>query len=190
MRIHLVKYIGLGVGIFSVLISYLFFGRLQEVYQLLSLGGMIVAGLFYLIILLRKGSARAKLLTTGILFLCVGMLWIVQPVLIKTSYHIYRYSHSRELAEINSILRSKTGQLTITHTEVRGDTTQLTNTEKAKLLALQKKVGAYMILKSEHTISYELWGFLDVRLGLTYHLDGRMPLGSHRATHLTGNWYY
>jgi hypothetical protein len=45
-----------------------------------------------------------------------------------------------------------------------------------------------MILKSKNGIYYELWGFLDVRLGITYWTKKEMPDESFRQ--LKGRWYH
>ena len=65
---------------------------------------------------------------------------------------------------------------------------ELTQTEKQRLLQEKEKLGTYMILKTDSTIYYGLWGFLDVRLGLTYSISGVQPKAQTR--HLTGNWFY
>ena len=105
------------------------------------------------------------------------------------SYSIYLKQHDEELAEVNEILKHKQGDIWILRDSIRAKNgQQISSIEKQRLRQEQEKLGAYMILKTDSTIYYGLWGFLDVRLGLTYSISGRQPNIEYR--HLTDNWFH
>lgn len=63
----------------------------------------------------------------------------------------------------------------------------LTFDEKEKLKRGRKDLGVYMISKTDKGIYYGLWGFLDVRLGITQ-LQTLEQTGD-KYRHLTGSWF-
>jgi hypothetical protein len=81
----------------------------------------------------------------------------------------------------------KQGDITILNDSISKGV-QLTTLESDKLREGRKKLGVYIISKSDNEIYYGLWGFLDVRLGITYLNDIKKPDNNYR--HLTGNWFY
>jgi hypothetical protein len=184
-----VKHIGLVVSIFAVLTSFLFFGRQQETYQLMLLVGLLTSGICFLWILFASGTAKSKFLWTGIVALGVLLNWLTENYFINSSYRIYLYQFRKELAATNDILKNKSGEVWIMNDSlsVKGGP-ELTHTEKQRLLQEKEKLGTYMILKTDSTIYYGLWGFLDVRLGLTYSISGVQP--KEQSRHLTGNWFH
>ena len=188
MRIS-VRHIGLIVGIFSVLISLLFFGRRQDIFQLLSLLGTFTAIICFIWIIFGNGLVRSKLLWVGVVLLAIAIDVIAEPYLIDASYRIYLARHKEVLSDVNKILNSSKGDIW-----VMNDTVSVSNGEgisqenRQQLLEAQKQLGVYMITKSDSTIYYGLWGFLDVRLGITYLTSQTMRPDQYR--HLTGGWYH
>ena len=188
MRIS-VRHIGLIVGIFSVLISLLFFGRRQDIFQLLSILGTLTAGICFVWIIFGKGSVRTKFFWAGIVMLAIAIDVLAEPYLIDTSYRIYLARHKVVLSDVNKILNSTKGDVW-----VMNDTVTVSNGEgispqnRQQLLEAQKKLRVYMITKSDSTIYYGLWGFLDVRLGITYLMSETVLPDQYR--HLTGGWYH
>lgn len=91
------------------------------------------------------------------------------------------------LTEINNILINKQGDITILNDSISKDD-QLTVLESDKLREGRKKLGVSIISKSDNGIYYGLWGFLDVRLGITYLTDKIKADNNYR--HLTGNWFH
>ena len=182
------KYIGLIIGILTVLMSFLFFGRRQDVYQLLLISGLIISFICFLWVLIGKGTIKTKLVWIGIFALGIVLNWLTESYLINTSYRIYLAQHKQDLTKVNEILKNQPGEIWILRdsiTEKSGST--LSSTEKLWLHQEREKLGVYIILKSDSTIYYGLWGFLDVRLGLTFSISGRQLNSQYQ--HLTGSWF-
>jgi hypothetical protein len=181
------KHIGLLIGVVLTFVSFLFFGRQQGTYQILLICGLITAFIFYLIILFGKGHLKTKIFWTVVVSLCTIVQQLTEPFLIDTSYLVYIRQNKNVLTEINNILINKQGDITILNDSIsKGDL--LTTLESDKLREGRKKLGVYIISKSDNGIYYGLWGFLGVRLGITYLTDKIKTDNNYR--HLTGNWFH
>lgn len=182
------KHFLLITGIVTVMVSFLFFGRKHNVYDILLLLGMIIFCISYLWIIVGNDSLKHKLLWTGIAVLGGVTHLLVEPFLIKGSYRIYLAQHEQQLAYINNTLRGKHGEITIYRDSVRAKGTPINGQDKMHLLKAREDVDAYMIYKDHNRIYYGIWGFLDVRIGITYSLSGEKPGSQYH--HITGNWYH
>lgn len=180
--------IGLTLGLFSTIISFLFLGRQQGTYQILLLFGLFVSIIFYLTILFGKETAKSRVAWTLVVLLAGIIQWLTEPILIKSSYLIYLNSNDKELMQVNNILKDKSGEIIILNDEITDKENLLTQNEKDNLIKLRQNLNVYMILKSKNGIYYELWGFLDVRLGITYWTKKEMPDESFRQ--LKDRWYH
>ena len=181
------KHIGLLIGVVLTFVSFLFFGRQQSTYQVLLICGLVTTLIFYLTILFGKGHLKTKIFWTVVVVLCAAVQQLTEPFLIDTSYRVYISQNKNILTEINNILINKQGDITILNDSIsKGD--QLTALESDKLREGQKKLGTYIISKSDKGIYYGLWGFLDVRLGITYWTAIVKP--DNKYQHLTGNWFH
>jgi hypothetical protein len=181
------KHIGLLIGVVLVFVSFLFFGRQQDTYQALLICGLVTALIFYLTILFGKGHLKTKIFWTVVVVLCAVVQQLTEPFLIDTSYRIYISQNKNILTEINNILIKKQGDITILNDSIsKGN--QLTALESDKLREGRKKLGVYIISKSDKGVYYGLWGFLDVRLGITYWTGSVEPDNNYQ--HLTGNWFH
>jgi hypothetical protein len=101
------KQIGLLTGLLLVIISFLFFGRQQDLYQILIIGGLAISFIFFLIILLRKGTVKSKIFWTIVEVVFVVLQRVTEPILIDTSYRIYIRQNKNILSNINNILIQK-----------------------------------------------------------------------------------
>jgi energy-coupling factor transporter transmembrane protein EcfT len=184
-----IKHIGLVIGVVSVLLSFLFFGRQHDTYLLMLTGGLLISMLCFLWILFGKESSRSKLFWVGVVALGIFLNWVTESFLRDTSYRIFIQKKNHELASINNLLRNIPGEVWIMRDSVtEKPRSTLSIGEKQQLNRNFEKLGVYMILKRDSTIYYGLWGFLDVRLGVTYVISGRLPQDQYR--HLLGNWYH
>ena len=181
------KHIGLVLGVLLIFVSFLFFGRQQSTYQVLVICGLVVAIIFYLIILFGKDHLKSKIYWTVVVVLCAICQQVTEPFLIDTSYRVYIWDNENELTEINNILSHKQGDIFILNDSISTGE-HFTKLERDKLREGRKNLGVYMISKSGDKIYYGLWGFLDVRLGITYFID-KPELGANYR-HLTGNWVH
>ena len=181
------KHIGLLIGVILTSVSFLFFGRQQGTYQILNIGGLVTALIFYLTILFGKSHFKIKIFWTLVVVLCAAVQQLTEPFLIDTSYRLYISQNKNVLTEINNILINKQGDITILNDSIsKGDL--LTTLESDKIRDGRKKLDVYIISKSDSGIYYGLWGFLDVRLGVTYLTDKVKQDNNYR--HLTGNWFH
>jgi len=183
-----IKRIGLTLGLFSTIISFLFFGRQHGTYQILLLSGLFVSFIFYLTILFGKESIKLKIIWTLIVMLAGVVQWLTKPLLIKSSYLIYLNSNDEELVAVNNILKDKSGDIYILNNKVTDNSHLLTQTEKDNLVKFRQELNVYMISKTDNGIYYGLWGFLDVRIGLTYWIKSDTP--KENMTKLKDDWCY
>jgi hypothetical protein len=183
------RHIGLIAGMLSILISFLFFGRRQDVYSVLLIIGSFLAILCFLWIIIGKGTIREKMFWTFIVAFGVFLNWLTESYFINASYRIYLSQHSQEMEIVNEILKSKPGRIWILNDSIKEDPAQvLSVSERDRLLQERRKLGVYLISKGDSTIYYGLWGFLDVRLGLTYSISGKKLNGQYK--HLSESWYH
>ncbi|MCB9032734.1 MAG: hypothetical protein H6553_02740 [Chitinophagales bacterium] len=183
-----IKRIGLTLGLFSTIISFLFFGRQQGTYQTLLFFGFLTSFIFYLTILFGKETAKSRIIWTVIVLLVVTIQRLTEPILIKSSYLIYLNSNDEELTTVNNLLKDKHGEITILNNDITDKENLLTQTEKGDLIKLRQDLDIYMITKSNDGIYYGLWGFLDVRLGITYWTKSEAP--NENFKHLKDKWYH
>lgn len=162
------KHIGILAGIALIFVSFLFFGRQQDTYLVLLIGGLATALVFYLIILFGKGNLKPKLFWTAVTVFCAVLQQLTEPILIDTSYRYYITKNQNTLKELNGILLNKKGDVIILNDNVTAKADTLTPDEETKLKEGRKQLGVYMISKFDKGVYYGLWGFLDVRLGITY----------------------
>ena len=184
---HKIKYIGLILGLLSVIISFLFFGRKQETYQLLLYGGLLVSVVFYLAILFSKESTRSKLIWTLVILFSMVVQWLTEPAFVKSSYLIFLKGNQTELTAVNTILINRKGEIDIFKDRINDKDGILTQLEKDNLFKLRQKLDVYIITRSDNEIYYGLCGFLDLRIGITYWTKDEKPDKSYH--NLTDNWY-
>jgi hypothetical protein len=182
-----IKHIGLILGLFLVIISFLFIGRQQQTYLLLLIVGLFVCLVFYLTILFSKGTVKSKLFWTVVIILAATLQWLSEPFLTKSSYLIFLNIHKIELNSVNKILLTKSGAIRITKDDIDDRNNQLTSNEIKELGKLREKLDVYIITKSNDIIYYGLYGFLDLRLGIVYWTKNEKPDNSYHL--LTDNWY-
>jgi hypothetical protein len=183
-----IKHIGLASGLFSTIISFIFFGRQQETYQLLLIGGVFVSLVFFLTILFSKGTIKSKVVLIIVVLFAILIQWLTEPLLIKTSFSIFLNKNIKELTIVNNILSKKTGEISIYNDKISDKLGTLTQSEKENLIKLRKKLNVYIIVKTDNEIYFGLWGFLDVRLGIIHLTKNEKPNISYQ--HLKDNWYY
>jgi hypothetical protein len=182
------RHIGLIIGILAVIFSFLFFGRQHETYHFLLLGGLLVSAISFLSIVLSKDTKKAKFTWSSVVIFAIVVQFLTEPILIDTSYGIYIEQNTEELSQINHILLQKPGSISVFRDSIIDQENLLTIEEKAKLANAIQKTNLYWIYKSDNEVYFGLWGFLDVRLGVTYWADNEAPNETYR--HLSGNWYY
>lgn len=172
----------------AVIFSFLFFARRQVIYDLLLLGGLLVSVICFLSIILGKDTKKAKFTWASVVIFGIVAQFMTEPLLIDSSYRIYIKQHKDELAQINDILLSKPGDISVFRDSVHDEKNLLTVEEKSKLANAIQKINSYWIYKSGDRVYFGLWGFLDERLGITYWVGNEAPNPTYR--HLSGKWYH
>ncbi len=181
------KHKALLCGLILFISSFLFFGRHQDLYQLLNITGLALSIVFFLAVLLKTGTAKSKISWTILIIVFVVFQRQAEPFLIDTSFRIYILKNKNTLAKLNNLLLNKSGDINLLNDHITNPNTQLSVHEWHELIQGKKKINVYMISKSDKGIYYGLWGFLDVRLGIYYVTAAVNPDNSYR--HLTGNWF-
>ncbi len=184
------RYISLTAGLITLYISFLLFAGHTDIFLFLLLIGLITSIISYLSIFFGKGTKKSKIIWTVLILSSIGMIYLIKPALIKTSYLIYLHSNQEGLSEINDILIRHEGVINIDRNTIAVKKGDLTGKEIERLKKLREQVGAYIIWKSNSDIYYGLYGFLDFRNGLSYSCNGNIPRHQFVHTKLTNNWYY
>ena len=112
---------------------------------------------------------------------------LTEPFLIDHSYRIFIRENSDILKEIDNILMKSQGDISISGDSVFCKGEQFSANEIRTLKEGKERLGVYQIYKFDKGIYYGLWGFLKVRLGITYLPGGGEPTKQYR--HLTENWF-
>ncbi len=183
-----IKYIGLALGLFSTTISFLFFGRQHETFQMLLFCGLFLCLISYLTILFSKETIKSKIVFTLFVVLAATIQWLTEPLFIKSSYLIYINRNEDKLLVVNNMLEDKSADIYILNDTISDKSNLLTQAEKDSLVKFRQELNVYMIAKTDHGIYYGLWGFLDLRIGLTYWTNAGNPKDG--KTKLKDNWYY
>ena len=182
-----IKHLGLTLGLFLSIISFLFFGRHQGLYMMFLFSGLLISLVFYLTILFGGETAKSKIQWTIIVVLAATFQWQAKPILIQSSFLIYLKNHDKELCAVNRILMDKQGVISIHNDYINDKQNLLTKSEKDSLVKFQQELNVYLISKSDDGIYYALWGFLDTRIGITYWTKNELPNGNLKR--LKDGWY-
>lgn len=175
-------------GIFLVIISFLWFGRDTDTYNILLVIGLIISFFSFLTILIKSDTRRSKLLWTAIIVLAIGFQWLTEPLLIKLSYRLFINRHEKELQNVtNLILKKKSNVFMLLSSEFKAENGY--TKEEADFIEEQlKKTSIHLISKDSLVIFYRTWGMLDVSHGVYYFYTGKQP--DNRYKKIIGNWYY
>lgn len=183
-----IRHICLILGMISFLLSFLWFGRDQEMYEILLIGGLAVTTVSYFWILAKTDSIKNKLIWSTVLIAGIFINRLIEPMLIDWSYLIYLNGNEKELSFINNKLHNYNDDIIIMRDTIITKNV-LSDIEKQQLQIARGKIGAYIITKSQDYIYYGLWGFLDVRLGISYYPDeSKIKLSGARR--IKENWYH
>ena len=180
-----IKHYGFIIGLFAVIISFIFYARQQSTYRIFLLSGLIVSFTCYMFILLTKGSKRNKLLWSFILLISIAIQVLTEPLLTRSSFKIFISQNQAELNQINNILLSKNSEISISKNSIV-DKGQLSLEERQTIKDLFKKVNVLMILKNDDEIYYIMTGYIDIKVGVIYRLS--TPSDNENLRHLMYNW--
>lgn len=184
-KLHLIL---LAAGLMLILAGDYYFGRRMDLRDRLIWTGLAVMLASLVWMLVARTTAKEKYL--WLILLVVGFLAVdwLSPMVSSLSLRRYIAQHRTQLEETNRILTRNPGEVALIDIRITGDSTNLNPEDRARLEDLQRSLGAEMIYEHEGKVRYELWGFLDDRIGLTY-VEGATPAGEG-LRRLEDRWYW
>ncbi|MGB3007019.1 MAG: hypothetical protein WBC06_10945 [Chitinophagaceae bacterium] len=181
------RHILLLLGIVSIILSFLFFGRATKTYDTIILSGLTISIITYLIIII-KDNKRNKILWTLVVFAGISVQLFTEPLLIRCSYLFFLRQNEKEFIKINQVLLSKTRNITWVHDSTLWKRNGLSTEEGMIIKNLVNSNKISLIEKDYATIYYRTFGMLDVSHGIFYFYTPEKPDSRYR--HIYGNWYY
>ena len=182
------RHICLLTGMFAVIVSFLWFGRNTNSYDIIFLAGFLISCLSFLVILFKPDTLKSKLLWTLVVVLAMGLQWLTEPLLIRTSYSIFINKHDKDLASATSLIASKKSDLSISPSSELWTEKGFTEEEGKQIRGSLKNTGVRFVSKDSIKIFYMTWGMLDVSHGIYYFYSDIKP--DNRYRRIFGNWYY
>lgn len=162
-----IKYIGLSVGLLLTIFSFLYYGRNQVLYNALLVLGLLLSTVFLALLVFGKGTAKQKITVVAFVCLAASLQKISEPFLIDESFRIFTREHQSGLAIINNILKDYRGSFVLGDS-IRSAIHSFPAELHEKISVEKNKVGASYIEHNDKGIYYQLFGFLDVRIGIIY----------------------
>ena len=175
------------IGIIFAILSFLWFGRDTNTYDLTILSGLVIALISFLIILF-KDAIRSKLLWTLVVVATVGIQWLIEPLFIKLSYRHFIKQHETGLNSLTELIQTKKSNLFLSPASELLTRNGFTQQEAEQIRGELKDIGISLIDKDSSKIFYRTWGMLDISHGIYYFFSDYKP--DERYTHIFGNWYY
>ena len=174
------------IGILCAILSFLFFGRQQEVYTVILLVGVILAGLSFAWILI-KDKGKTRLMWIGVVIVGIAIQQLSERWLIGRSFQLLITRNQILFDQANEIMQSKPGDASYWGIQHKNSKEKFSSTELEVLERLKQRVHLTYITKDSMRIFYETYGFLDVRGGVSYfYRDG----ADSRYTKIKGRWYF
>ena len=168
-----------------VILSFLFFGRRQDLYSFLLCTGLLFSSGFYLTVLFGRLSKKTKVIWTIVIFISIILQWLTEPILFDSSCKIFISKNRAHAPSINSMLQDKPDGIFIcTDTIIDPSKTLNTNDKSILYNAFGKLDGVSVVVKEKKYIYY---GFDSSRHGVIYWTDKSKPDMHYR--HLVDNWY-
>ena len=182
------RHIALAIGILTIILSFLWFGRDTDTYNIIILVGLTIATSSFLIILFKEKNLKLKLFWTFVVIISVGLQWLMEPLLVKVSYRIFIKQHEINLAQVTELIKSKKSDLYLSPSSELWPRNGFTQPEINQLRHYLKETKINFIQKDSNKIFYRTWGTLDVAHGIYYFYSGDKP--KKRYKHIFDNWYY
>ncbi len=183
------RYITFIVGLGLFLLSFLWFATNQAMYFIWIMGGLILSGIAYLFIISKKDSLKNKLILTTVLISAIFINKISESQLIDFSFWTFITFNEAHLDRANQILRGTTMEIIISKTRIYDKNGELKESDVSELKNLQGLLGVNIIAKTESYIYYELYGFLDNRVGIKYIFDEAKKDNNGPLRKVKGSWY-
>lgn len=182
------RHITLLIGILTIILSFLWFGRETGTYDIIIIAGLIIATISFLVILFQKDTFKSKLLWTLVVIASVGLQWLTEPFLVKHSYRFFIKQHESSLNSVTGLIQTNKNNLFLSPSSELWIRNGFTEQQVSQIRDGLKKTGISFIDKDSSKIFYRTWGMLDVSHGIYYFYSGDKP--DERYKHIFGNWYY
>lgn len=181
------RHITLLIGILTIILSFIWFGRDTNTYDIIIIAGLAIALVSFLVILF-KDNRKSKLLWTIVVVASVGLQRLTEPLLIKLSYRHFIKKHENSLTSVTELIQTKKNNLFLSPTSELWTRNGFTQQEINQIRDGLKETGISFIDKDSSKIFYRTWGMLDISHGIYYFYSGDKP--DERYKHIFGNWYY
>jgi hypothetical protein len=181
------RHITLLIGILTIILSLLWFGRDTNTYDIIIIAGLAIALVSFLVILF-KDNRKSKLLWALVVVASVGLQWLTEPLLIKLSYRHFIKQHENSLTSVTELIQTKKNNLFLSPTSELWTRNGFTQQEVNQIRDGLKETGISFIDKDSSKIFYRTWGTLDISHGIYYFYSGDKP--DERYKHIFGKWYY
>lgn len=175
------------LGILTVILSFLFFGRATSTYDVIISLGLLFSITAYLIILF-KDTKRSKILWTLIVFASIGIQQFTESLMIRLSYLYFINQNEQDLSKANQILIPKASDIIWGSDSSLWERNNLSMLEGTNIKNYVANKNISFVIKDSTKIYYRTFGMLDVSHGVFYFYTTTKP--DNRYKHLTGNWYY
>ena len=181
------RHISLIIGILTVILSFIFFGRKTGTYDIIIIVGLIISAISYLMILFKNEPVKNKIFWTLVLLIGIGLQWLSEPLLIRLSYYIFIKQNESKFSKINALLLSKKENVSWDQDSVFWKRNGIGVDEGVKIRNLLNDEDILLITKDSSGIYYNTFRMLDVSHGIFYYYSHN---NNQSKKHITGNWYY
>jgi hypothetical protein len=177
----------IGLAIVTVgTLSSPFYGFLSSLLYLL--GGLLLLISILATLFLKEKIASRFSLTAVLVVILFGFFYYAHPLTVDLSYKRFIKRNQAELSVINNILQTKQGKIEITEAYILDELGEFTLEEKNDLQSRRKKLGVYLISRTDYGIFYGISGGIgDIRLGATYQTSENYLSAGDRK--LLDKWY-
>ena len=183
-----IKHFILTIGLLSVILSFLFFGRQQSTYSTILVSGLLISIAAYLTIVFTNGSKKSKIIWTSIVLVSALIQYLTEPVLINKSYKIYLSTQKDKLENLTSLLKSKSSDLSLYQDSGSWFLDGLDDSEQKQFYKHITDTDILYIRKTNKNIFFVLFSSIDINLGVYYFFDNK--LADNHYTKIADNWYY
>jgi len=182
------RHITLLIGVLTIILSFLWFGRDTDTYDIIILVGLAITTISFLIILFKEDSLKQKLFWTFVVIVSVGLQWLTEPLLVRLSYRLFIKQHEKSLVSMTELIKAKKNDLFLSPSTELLTRNGFTQPEVNQIKKDLKDTKISLIQKDSNKIFYRTWGMLDVSHGIYYFYSSDKP--DKRYKHIFDNWYY
>jgi hypothetical protein len=181
------RHILLLVGIVTIILSFLVFGRATSTYKVIVPAGLCLSAVAYLAILF-KDSSRNRIIWTLVVIAGICLQWITEPFMIRLSNLHFIKQNEVAFSKINQTLIAKRQHTIWVYDSSLWRRHLFTKEEGMRIRNLVEGKNILAIEIDSVKIYYRTIEMVSVSHDLFYFYTSAQP--DNRFKHLSGNWYY